>query len=79
MESVELDAVLLDLIMPRITGFSLIHRIHAKRPKLPLIVMSVIEDTRVAVLAAQEGIEGYLTKPIEFEKLDKLLRGLGGA
>ena len=75
-ESVDLQLVLLDLVMPKISGLSLIHRIHAKKPDLPLIVMSVIEDTRVAVLAAQEGVEGYLTKPIDFERLDELLKTL---
>jgi DNA-binding response OmpR family regulator len=69
----ELDAVLLDLIMPGSPGINLIPRLRERRPKLPIIVMSAIEDTRVAVLAAQEGIEGYLTKPIDFEKLNEML------
>lgn len=62
--------------MPRASGLNLISRMREKKPKLPIIVLSVIEDTRVAVLAAQEGIEGYLTKPIDFEKLDELLRNI---
>ena len=71
-----LNVILLDLIMPGSSGINLISRIHERQPKLPIIVMSVIEDPRVAVLAAQEGIEGYLTKPIEFDKLDELLAKL---
>ena len=73
----EFDAVLLDLIMPGSSGINLITRIHELKPKQRIIVMSVIEETRVAVLAAQEGIEGYLTKPIDFPKLEGLLQGLG--
>ena len=75
-ETRDFDVVLLDLIMPGSTGLNLITRIHEKKPKQSIIVMSVIEDTRVAVLAAQQGIEGYLTKPIDFEKLEQLLAGI---
>ena len=55
-QSSDFDIVLTDLMMPRASGLNLLSRIHEKKPKLPAIVMSVIEDTRVAVLAAQEGI-----------------------
>jgi YesN/AraC family two-component response regulator len=59
--------------MPASSGIHLISRIREQKPKQKIIVMSVIEDTRVAVLAAQEGIEGYLTKPIDFKKLEEFL------
>jgi two-component system response regulator HydG len=72
----EFDFVLLDLIMPGSSGINLISRIRERKPKQRVIVMSVIEDTRVAVLAAQEGIDSYLTKPIAFEKLDELIEGV---
>ena len=72
-QAADFDVVLLDLIMPGSTGLNLISRIQERKPKQAIIVMSVIEDMRVAVLAAQEGIHGYLTKPIDFEKLDRLL------
>src|SRR5438309_1254861 len=72
-ESFDINVVLLDLIMPGSSGLNLITRIHERKKKQAIIVMSVIEDMRVAVLAAQEGIEGYLTKPIDFDKLDELL------
>ena len=73
-EASDFDVVLLDLIMPGSSGIQLISRIHERKPKQSIIVISVIEDTRVAVLAAQEGVDGYLTKPIDFSRLDELLR-----
>ena len=72
-ETNDLGVVFLDLIMPGSSGIHLISRIRERKPKQKIIVMSVIEDPRVAVLAAQEGIEGYLTKPIDFTKLEELL------
>jgi len=75
-ESADINVVLLDLIMPGSSGLNIITRIHERKKKQAIIVMSVIEDMRVAVLAAQEGIEGYLTKPIDFDKLEELLSGI---
>lgn len=72
----DFDLVLLDLIMPQSTGLNTITKIHERKPKLPIVIMSVIEDTRVAVLAVQEGVEGYITKPIEFDKLEEMLNRL---
>jgi DNA-binding NtrC family response regulator len=72
-ETTEIDVILLDLLMPGSSGINLISRIKERKETQKIIVMSVIEDMRVAILAAQEGIEGYLTKPIEFEKLEELL------
>jgi two-component system, NtrC family, nitrogen regulation response regulator GlnG len=74
LEANDFDVVLLDLLMPGSSGIQLISRIHELKPNQSIIVMSVIEDTRVAVLAAQEGIDGYLTKPLDFGRLDELLR-----
>jgi DNA-binding response OmpR family regulator len=64
--------------MLRSSGIHLIRRIRRIRQQKPtqrIVVVSAIEDTRVAVLAAEEGIEEYLTKPIDFTKLDELLAG----
>ena len=65
----------MNMFQPPFSGGSLLARRCTSVPQ-SIIVMSVIEDMRVAVLAAQEGIDGYLTKPIDFDKLDELLNGI---
>jgi DNA-binding response OmpR family regulator len=72
----DFDVILLDLIMPASSGVHLISRIRELKPGQCIIILSAIEDTRVAVVAAQEGIEGYLTKPIDFAKLNELIQGI---
>ena len=67
----EFDAVLLDPLLPGCGGLDLISQIHDRKPKLPIIVMS-FEEARIP--AAQKEIFGYLTKPIDFDKLEELLR-----
>lgn len=70
------DAVFLDLVMPQVNGLTFISRIHHLQPGLPVIVISGIDDLRVGVLAAQEQIDSYVTKPIDFEKLAEILERL---
>jgi two-component system, NtrC family, response regulator AtoC len=71
------DAVFLDLVMPQVNGLTFISKIHSIQPTLPIIVISGIDDTRVGVAAAQEEIDSYVTKPIDFEKLAEILKRLG--
>ena len=71
------DAVFLDLVMPQVNGLTFISKIHNLQPDLPVIVISGIDDLRVGVAAAQEQIDAYVTKPIDFEKLAGILKRLG--
>ena len=75
-ESQDFDLVCLDLMMPHINGLRLIPGIRERRPELPIVVMSAVGDMRIAVEAAREGVEEYLLKPIEFNKLDAILKRL---
>ena len=67
------DAMFLDLLMPQGNGLTFISKIHNLQPKLPVIVISAVDDLRVGVLAAKENIYAYLTKPIDFDRLAELL------
>jgi len=78
-QTLNFDVILLDLILPGSSGIHLINRIRQHKPRQCIVIVSAIEDTRVAVLAAQEGIEGYLTKPLDFGKLDELLNTIAAA
>lgn len=75
-ESQDFDLVCLDLMMPHINGLQLIPGIRQRKPKLPIVVMSAVGDTRIAVQAAKEGVDEYLLKPIEFNKLEAILKRL---
>jgi DNA-binding NtrC family response regulator len=73
------DAVFLDLIMPQVNGLTFISKIHDLQPGLPIIVISGIDNPRVGVLAAQEQIDSYVTKPIDFGKLAQILERLSSS
>lgn len=54
--------VLMDLSLPDSQGLDSFLQLHARAPALPIIVLSGLRDTRVAVQAVQEGAQDFLIK-----------------
>jgi two-component system NtrC family response regulator len=62
---------LLDLIMPGCDGMSLMERLHARHPELPVLIMTGYGTIETAVEAIKRGAEDYLTKPFDREAVRK--------
>jgi DNA-binding NarL/FixJ family response regulator len=56
------DLLLLDISMPGISGADLIHRVRARQPWLPILVLSMHSETHFARYALKAGAAGYITK-----------------
>ncbi len=54
--------VLLDLSLPDSHGLDTFAQLHARAPQIPIIVLSGLNDTTVAVEAVHEGAQDYLIK-----------------
>src|SRR5512146_118948 len=54
--------VLPDLSLPDSQGLDTFAQLHARAPQLPIIVLSGLNDTRVAVEAVHEGAQDFLIK-----------------
>ena len=67
------DLVLSDLRMPGLDGLSLFEEIMAIRSDIPVILMTAHGTISDAIEATQRGVFGFLTKPVEHEKLRELL------
>jgi DNA-binding NtrC family response regulator len=61
--------VLLDLVMPKISGIELLERIVSVDPGVDAILITAHYSAESAVEAIQKGASDYLTKPLEIEKL----------
>jgi len=68
--------VLLDLVMPKISGMELLEKIVAVDPGADVILVTAQYSTESAVEAIQKGACDYLTKPVDLEKLRSRIRGL---
>jgi nitrogen regulation protein NR(I) len=63
------DLVLTDLKLPGLNGLELVARLHATKPKLPIILMTAHGTTETAIEATKLGACEYLTKPFEADAL----------
>jgi len=60
--SKSVDLVLLDLGLPDEQCLGAIQRVHAAAPKVPIVVMTGLDDDEVAVQALEEGVQHYFVK-----------------
>lgn len=56
------DIILLDLGLPDAQGMDAVRRAHAAAPRVPLVVLTGLDDEAVAAQALQEGAQDYLVK-----------------
>ncbi|UFS69964.1 PAS domain S-box protein [Geomonas sp. RF6] len=67
------DVVITDLIMPVMDGISFAERIKSMDEDAVIIALTASNDTEYLVKAIDVGINGYLLKPLSYEKLFALL------
>lgn len=68
------DLVLLDLNMPGISGVDLLARIRAQHPTVPVLVLSMHNETQMASRILRAGASGYITKDCDPDVLLAAMR-----
>ena len=61
----EAEVLLLDLSMPHINGRILLNQVVGTYPQIPVIIVTAVSDTRVAVECIKDGAYDFLTKPLD--------------
>jgi CheY-like chemotaxis protein len=71
------DLVLMDISLPTIDGLQATRAIRAiaEFQNLPIIIVSAHDNEQTRDDAQEAGGTGYITKPIEFEDLKKMIEG----
>jgi DNA-binding NtrC family response regulator len=58
-----------DITTPGMSGLDLIPEVKARRPELPVFIISDYGDAERMKTALARGADGFLTKPVDFAKL----------
>ena len=61
--------ILSDINMPGMSGLEMLPEARARRPDVPVIMITAYGDTETRKMALERGAEGLLTKPIDFGQL----------
>jgi CheY-like chemotaxis protein len=61
--------ILSDINMPGMSGLEMLPQVRARRPDVPVIMITAYGDAETRKTALERGAEGLLTKPIDFGQL----------
>jgi two-component system OmpR family response regulator len=74
--SVTYDAIVLDIMLPRLDGLSLLRRLRKENSRVPVLLLSAKASVDNRVAGLQAGADDYLTKPFAFSELLARLQAL---
>ena len=75
-EGTEYDAIILDIMLPKLDGFEVIKKIRAKKNKVPILFLTARDNIDDKVKGLDYGADDYLVKPFIFEELMARIRVL---
>ncbi|MBI5047913.1 MAG: response regulator transcription factor [Deltaproteobacteria bacterium] len=75
-ENFPADAVVLDIMLPKLDGLSVLARIRKKEIKTPVLLLTARDTTSDKIKGLDTGADDYLTKPFEFGELLARIRAL---
>jgi len=72
----EYDAVLLDVMLPKMDGITLCTRLRSEENHTPILMLTAKDAVKDKVKGLDAGADDYLTKPFAFEELLARIRSL---
>jgi len=68
-----INLIITDLNMPKLNGMSFIQKIRLIDKKIPIVILSASNDKETLHASIEQGVQGYLVKPINMLKLTTLI------
>lgn len=68
------DIMLLDMRMPKLDGYGTLKKLREYNKELPVIVITAYGYICQVIQMMNLGISGYVTKPIDYDKLSDKIR-----
>jgi DNA-binding response OmpR family regulator len=65
----DIDLILLDVMLPKLSGIEVLRRIRKEKEDIPVILLTARNTTFDKVAGLDQGANDYVTKPFEIEEL----------
>src|SRR5205814_10433067 len=63
------DLVILDLVLPHIDGLTLLREIGARRPEIPVVILTARSDLSTRLRGFRLGASDFIAKPFSHQEL----------
>ncbi len=70
------DAVILDLMLPKMDGLTVLRRLRGRRDPTPVLALTAMAETAERVRGLDSGADDYVIKPVDFDELIARVRAL---
>lgn len=68
------DIVITDMKLPDVSGFTIMEKVKKKDADIPVIMITAFSSLQTAIDAMKKGADDYLTKPVNVEELELILK-----
>jgi DNA-binding response OmpR family regulator len=72
----EFDGIILDLMLPRRDGISILRELRARGVTTPVLILTAKGTTQDKIIGLDSGADDYLAKPFHFEELTARVRSM---
>jgi DNA-binding response OmpR family regulator len=70
------DLLILDLGLPKISGFDVLKRLRSRESRVPVLILTALDGVNDRVRGLDAGADDYLGKPFELAELEARVRAL---
>lgn len=75
-KSYDFDVIILDVMMPKLSGYELAKRLRAEKVRTPILMLTARDSVPDIVKGLDLGADDYMTKPFSFDELIARLRAV---
>jgi two-component system OmpR family response regulator len=72
----DFDVAVLDIGLPMVDGLTVLKRVRAAKPALPVLLLTALDGLEHRVAGLNAGADDYVAKPFDFPELEARIRAL---
>lgn len=74
-EQEQVDLIILDIMMPKVDGFTVCRKVR-QRSDVPVLMLTALGDVEDVVTGFEAGADDYITKPFSFKEVEARIKAI---